>query len=121
VLKFLASEDHEKPYSKYTYRQPCPNRLNEYFVRTLREQEPRLVEVNMELYAKAREVGHPEEMFHNDAVCKNEILTPAFDKVMLLGEEPVSFIEPFCELVDKFNSGEIGVEDIGGELEKLGA
>jgi ABC-type glycerol-3-phosphate transport system substrate-binding protein len=121
VLKFLASEEHEKPYSKYTYRQPCPNRLNEYFVRTLREQEPRLVEVNMELYAKAREVGHPEEMFHNDAVCKNEILTPAFDKVMLLGEEPVSFITPFCELVDRFNAGEIGVEDIGGELEKLGA
>jgi ABC-type glycerol-3-phosphate transport system substrate-binding protein len=121
VLKFLASEDHEKPYSAYTYRQPCPNRLNEFFMKTLREKEPRLVEVNMELYAKAREVGHPEEMFHNDAVSKNEILGPAFDKVNLLGEEPVSFIAPFCELVDRFNAGEIGVEDIGTELEKLGA
>ncbi|MEA3346303.1 MAG: substrate-binding domain-containing protein [Chloroflexota bacterium] len=121
LLKFLASYDHEKPYCKYTYRQPCPNSLNEYWVKTVREKEPRMEEVNMELYAKARKVGHPEEMFHNDGVCKSEILKPAFDKVMLLGKEPVSFIAPFCELVNRFNAGEIGVEDIGTELEKLGA
>ena len=119
LLKFLASEESHKAYCKYTYRQPCPNRLNEYWVKTLREKEPRLVEVNMELYAKARLVAHPEEMFHNDSVCKNEILTPAFDKVMLLGEKPVSYIAPFCELVDRFNVGEIGIEDIGTELEKI--
>ena len=119
LLKFLASETYEKSYVKHTYRQPCPNRLNEYWVKIMREQEPRMVDVNMEVYAKAREVGHPEEMFHNDAVCKNEILGPAFEKVMLLGEEPVSFIEPFCELVNRFNTGEVGVEDLGAEMGKI--
>ena len=90
-------------------------------MKTLREKEPRMVDVNMELYAKARQVGHPEEMFHNDRVCKGEILRPGFDKVMLLGEKPVSYIIPFCELVNRFNAGEIGVEDIGAELEKIEA
>lgn len=121
LLKFLASVEHEKPYCKYTYRQPCPNSLNDWWMKTVREAEPRLEEVNMELYAKARQVGHPEEMFHNDGTCKIEILGPAFDKVNLLGEEPVSFIAPFCELVDRFNAGEIGIEDIGAEIKKLGA
>jgi len=119
VLKFLASADYEKSYAKHTYRQPCPNRLNEYWVNIMREQEPRMVDVNMEVYAKARELGHPEEMFHNDAVCKNEILGPAFEKVMLLGEEPVAHIMPFVELVNRFNAGEVSVEDIGAELEKI--
>jgi len=95
--------------------------VNEYWVKTMREKEPRLVEVNMELYAKARQVGHPEEMFRNDTVCKSEILQPGFDKVTLLGEKPVSYIAPFCELVDRFNAGEIGIENIGTEIEKISA
>jgi len=119
LLKFLASEDYEKPYIKYTYRQPCPNRLMDWWIQTVREKEPRLQEVNMELYPKAREVGHPEEMFHNDAVCKNEILGPAFEKVMLLGEEPVAYIMPFVDLVNRFNAGEVSVEEIGAEIDKI--
>ncbi len=58
-------------------------------------------------------------MFNNDQVCKNQILTPAFDKVMLLGEAPVDYIVKHGEIVTKFNRGEIGLEEIGAAMEAV--
>ena len=119
LLSFLSSPDHTKPYCRYTYRQPCLNSLHDFWVTTMRENEPELETVNMELYAKARQVGHPEEMFHNDGICKGEILQPAFDRIMLQGTQPVDYILPFIDLVNEFNAGTISNEDIGSQVQDL--
>jgi hypothetical protein len=58
-------------------------------------------------------------MFAEDLVCKQQILTPAFDLVMLLGEEPVDLIVQHGDVATRFNRGEINIEDLGAELDKL--
>jgi len=119
LLAFLSSPDHTKAYCRYTYRQPCLNSLHDFWIETMRENEPQLADVNMELYAKARQEGHPEEMFNNDGVCKGEILQPAFDRILLQGTEPVDYILPFVDLVNEFNAGAIDSELIGSKVQEL--
>ena len=58
-------------------------------------------------------------MFAEDLICKNQILKPAFDLVMLLGEEPVDLIVQHGDVATRFNRGEINIEDLGAELDKL--
>jgi hypothetical protein len=58
-------------------------------------------------------------MFAQDNVSKVQILTPAFDQVMLLGEKPVDYIVAHADIVTRFNRGEIPIEDLGAEMAKI--
>ena len=58
-------------------------------------------------------------MFADDFVTKAQILTPAFDQVMLLGEAPVDLIVAHGEIATRYNRGEIDVEDLGAEMDKV--
>jgi hypothetical protein len=59
-------------------------------------------------------------MFNNDKVCKDEILKPAFDKVLLLNQAPVDLIGKAAKIVEKFNTRQITLADIGSELNAIG-
>jgi ABC-type glycerol-3-phosphate transport system substrate-binding protein len=121
LLKALTSPDYGRLYIKYATKQPSRKSILPEFAEILREQDEIYQEVKLEVFTDsiAQDIGAPEEMFNNDQVCKSQILQPAFDRVMLLNEAPVDLICDHSELCGRFNKGEIGVEDLGAELEKL--
>lgn len=122
LLKGLTSPFYGRLYMRHATKQPSRISLLPEFTVILRDQYPGTADVNLEVFGEslAKNLGGPEEMFINDAVCKAEILQPAFDKVMLLNELPVEVIAEAAKIVEKFNFGEIGVADIGTELTKIG-
>lgn len=89
----------------------------------MREYNEKYNEINLEVFidSLAQDIGGPEEMFANDDVSKNQILDPAFDRVMMLGEAPVDLIARHAEVATRFNRGEIKAEEIGAELQKIGS
>jgi len=101
--------------------QPSRKSVMPFYVDALRKQWPILEEVHLEVMAEAmtQDIPGPEEMFNNDKLCKDQILKPAFDLVFLENKAPVELICEHSKVVAKFNKGEIGVEDIGGELAKI--
>jgi hypothetical protein len=103
--------------------QPSRKSLLAEFPATLRKAYPQMADVNLEIFADsfANDIGRPEEMFaKNDKACKDDILGPAFDKVMQLGKAPVDLIGKASKIVEKLNTGAIGVGDIGRELNAIG-
>lgn len=121
LMKALTSPWYGELYAKYATKQPSRISVIPKFVEAVRSQNPVFEEVKLEVFTDsvAQGLGGPEEMFNNDQVGKNQILTPAFDKVMLLGEAPVDYIVKHGEIVTKFNRGEIGLEDIGSAMEAV--
>jgi len=121
LLKWLTSPLYGKLYAKWAFKQPSRKSLHDYWMKIVREQQPILQNVRLEVMTECTmsDIGMPEEMFNNDQTCKDDILGVAFDKVMLLGEKPVSFIKPFCELVERYNRGEVSPDALGGEIEAL--
>jgi multiple sugar transport system substrate-binding protein len=121
VLKGLTSPEYGRLYAKYANKQPSRKSILPEFPKLLREYNEKYNEINLEVFidSLAQDIGGPEEMFANDDVSKNQILKPAFDKVMLLGEAPVDFIAKHAEVATRFNRGEIKVEEIGAELQKI--
>jgi multiple sugar transport system substrate-binding protein len=121
LLKALTSQDYGKLYAKYATKQPSRKSVLPYFTEILREQNEIYKDVKLEVFTDsiAKGLGGPEEMFSNDQVCKTQILQPAFDRVMLLNEAPVDLICRHAEICTKFNRGEIKVEDLGAEMEKV--
>lgn len=101
--------------------QPSRKSVMPYYVDAMRKKWPILENVNMEVITEAMtlDLGGPEEMFNNDKVCKDQILKPAFDLVMLENKAPVDLICEHSKVIAKFNKGEIGIEDIGAELAKI--
>lgn len=101
--------------------QPSRKSVMPFYVGALREKWPILEKVRLEVITEAmlQDIGGPEEMFSNDMICKNQILQPAFERVMLENKAPVELICEHSKVVAKFNKGEIGIEDIGGELAKI--
>jgi ABC-type glycerol-3-phosphate transport system substrate-binding protein len=121
VMKALTSPDYGRLYVKYATKQPSRKSVLPYFAEILREQNEAYKDIKLEIFTDsiAQGLGGPEEMFNNDQVCKSQILQPAFDRVMLLNEAPVDLICRHAEIATKFNRGEIAVEDLGAELEKV--
>ena len=101
--------------------QPSRKSVMPFYVDALREQWPILEKVDLEVMtaAMAQDIGGPEEMFNNDKLCKDQILKPAFDLVFLENKAPVDVICEHSKVIARFNKGEIGIEDIGGELAKI--
>jgi multiple sugar transport system substrate-binding protein len=122
LLKGVTSPNYGRLYAKYATKQPSRKSVINDFVTLLREQNPVYQEVRLEVFTDsiAQDIGGPEEMFWpNDFVSKSQILTPAFDRVMMLNSAPVELICKHAEVVTKFNRGEIAVEDIGAALDAL--
>ena len=121
LLKATTTPEYGKMYAKYGQKQPSRRSVLPYFAEILREQNPVYEDVKLEVFTDSIDLGlgYPEEMFSNDDVCKSEILTPAFDQVMLLGKQPPELICQYCEVATRFNRGEIDLADLGSELEKL--
>ena len=103
--------------------QPSRKSVLADFPAELRKQNPIFNNVNLEVFAEsfAKDIGRPEEMFaKNDKTCKDEILGPAFEQVMQLGKAPVDLIGKASKIVEKFNTGQVGIGDIGRELNAIG-
>lgn len=121
LLKALTSPEYGRLYAKYATKQPSRKSVLQDFIQILRDQNPIYQEIRLEVFTDsiAKDIGGPEEMFRKDFPTKSEILSPAFDKVMMLGEAPVDYIVAHAEVATRFNRDEISVEDLGAELAKI--
>jgi len=121
LMKALTSPWYGELYARYATKQPSRKSILPVFAEILRDQNPLYEEINLEAFTNAIDLGlgGPEEMFSNDQVCKQQILQPAFDQVMLTGEAPVDLIVRHAEIATKFNRGEIEIQDLGAEMDKV--
>ena len=119
VLKSLTTPWYGELYARYATKQPSRISVLPLFAEILRDQNPVFQEIQLEIFTDsiAKGLGGPEEMFNNDQVCKNQILSPAFDQVMLTGEQPVELILRHADIVTRFNNGEIDLQDLGAEMD----
>jgi multiple sugar transport system substrate-binding protein len=121
LLKGLTSPEFGILLAKYANKQPSRKSILDQFPVLLREFNEAYSEISLEVFidSLAQDIGGPEEMFANDAVSKEQILTPAFEKVMLLGEAPVDYIVAHTDIATRFNRGEIPIEQLGAELDSI--
>jgi len=123
LLKWLTSPDYGRLYIRYAQKQPSRKSLLPEFAPIMRDANPLFEDINLDVFTNsiAADIGEPEEMFAEDFVTKDQILKPAFDQVMLLGEAPVNLIVEHANVATRFNRGEISIEDLGNELDKIQA
>lgn len=121
VLKALTTPDYGRLYAQYANKQPSRKSILPEFAGLLEAQNEKFAEINIDVFTSslAQDIGGPEEMFAEDLATKQQILTPAFEKVMLLGEEGVDFIGKHAPVATAFNRGEISIENLGSELDAL--
>lgn len=121
LLKGTTSPEYGILYAKYGNKQPSRKSILDQFPKLLREYNEKYSEISLEVFTAslAEDLGGPEEMFAKDLETKNQILTPAFDAVMLLGEKPVDYIVAHADVATRFNRGEIPIEELGAELAKI--
>lgn len=122
LMKWLTSPFYGRLYITYAQKQPSRKSLLPEYAQIMREANPIYEEINLDVFTDsiAQDIGGPEEMFANDFVTKSQILQPAFDQVMLLGDKPVDLIVSHSDVATRFNRGEIPIEELGAELDKLG-
>lgn len=121
VLKGTTSPEYGLLYAKYVNKQPSRKSILPEFPKALREYDERYNDINLEVFIEStnQDIGGPEEMFAKDFTSKHEILQPAFDRVMIIGDAGVDLIARHAELVTRFNRGDVALENIGAEMEKL--
>ncbi len=119
LLKWLTSPLYGKLYAKWGTKQPSRISVLPEFHAALIERDERFADIDIDVFTVsiADSLGGPEEMFAEDFVCKSQILRPAFDQVMQLGEAPVDLICRHAEIATKFNHGEIAIEDLGAAMD----
>ena len=122
TLKWLTSPFYGKLYAKWGTKQPSRISVLPEFQAALIDRDERFGDIDIDVFTSsiAASLGGPEEMFANDFTCKDTILKPAFDQVMLLNEAPVDLIVQHADVVNRFNAGEIAIEDLGGAMAALG-
>jgi ABC-type glycerol-3-phosphate transport system substrate-binding protein len=121
LMKGLTSPWYGELYARYATKQPSRKSVLPLFSKILREQNPIYQDIKLEVFTDsiAKGLGGPEEMFSNDQVCKQQILQPAFDQVLLENKAPVDLICKHAEVATKFNRGEIKIEELGAALDAL--
>lgn len=121
LLKGTTSPEYGLLYAKYVNKQPSRKSILDEFPKALREYDERYNEINLEVFTEAikQDLGGPEEMFAKDFASKDQILKPAFDRVMIIGDAPVDLIARHAELVTRYNRDEVKLEDLGAEMAKL--
>ena len=122
TLKWLTSPFYGKLYAKWGTKQPSRISVLPEFQSALIDRDERFGDIDIDVFTSsiAASLGGPEEMFANDFTCKDTILKPAFDQVMLLNEAPVDLIVQHADIVNRFNAGELAIEDLGGAMAALG-
>lgn len=121
ILKGTTSPEYGILYAKYVNKQPSRKSILDEFPKALRDYDERYNEINLEIFGASikQDIGGPEEMFAKDFASKHQILQPAFDRVMILGDATVDLIARHAELVTRYNRDEVKLEDLGAEMEKL--
>jgi multiple sugar transport system substrate-binding protein len=121
LLKGTTSPEYGLLYATYVNKQPSRKSILDEFPKALRNYNEKYSEVKLEIFTESikQDIGGPEEMFAKDFSSKHEILQPAFDRVMILGDAGVDLIARHADLVTRYNRGEVAQEDIGAEMEKL--
>jgi multiple sugar transport system substrate-binding protein len=121
LLKGTTSPEYGLLYATYVNKQPSRKSILDEFPKALRNYNEKYNDVKLEIFTTsiAQDIGGPEEMFAKDFSSKFEILQPAFDRVMILGDAGVDLIARHADLVTRYNRGEVAQEDIGAEMEKL--
>jgi ABC-type glycerol-3-phosphate transport system substrate-binding protein len=123
LCKFVASADFETLNQTLGEGvQPSRKSVMPIWAAERRKKWPILEQVNLEVFVEGMEknYGAPEEMFaKNDYAAKHQILKPAFDQVTLENTAPVQLICEYSKVIGKLNKGEIGIENIGAEMEKI--
>jgi hypothetical protein len=73
------------------------------------------------LFTQAAEenAGSTDVFFPNNDICKATILQPAFDQVLKEGVAPTELICEYSKYVEKYNTGEISLENLGAALEAI--
>ncbi|MBV7338943.1 substrate-binding domain-containing protein [Chloroflexi bacterium TSY] len=122
LLKWLTSPLYGRLYITWAQKQPSRKSLLPEYAQIMREANEKFEEINLDVFTDSvgQDIGGPEEMFAEDLATKNQILKPSFDRVMQLGEDPVQLIVDTADVATRFNRGEIPIEDLGAELDKLG-
>lgn len=120
-IKEYSSPEFEEMYAKFCVKQPSRMSVVDKFATILRESDSYWDELNVECFADSMKAGagRDEGCFAKDAVSKNQILGPAFDQVMKLGQAPAQLIAEHAEIATRFNRDEIAVEDLGAAIEAL--
>ena len=121
VLKGTTSPEYGLLYAKYVNKQPSRKSILDEFPKVLRDYNEKYNDIKLELFTTSikNDIGGPEEMFANDFPSKQDILQPAFDRVMIIGDATVDLIARHAELVTRFNRDEVKLENLGAEMEKL--
>ncbi|MFN8443462.1 MAG: extracellular solute-binding protein [Caldilineaceae bacterium] len=121
VLKGTTSPEYGLLYAKYANKQPSRKSILDEFPKVLRDYNEKYNDIKLEVFTDAikQDLGGPEEMFKKDDACKNQILKPAFDRVMVIGDAQVDLIARHGDLATKFNRDEVKLEDLGAEMEKI--
>ena len=119
LLKWLTGPLYGKLSAKWATKQPSRKSVLPDFHAALIDRDPRFEEIDIDVFTVTIEesLGGPEEMFAEDFTCKDQILKPAFDQVMLLGQADVGLICQHAELATQFNRGEIALEDLGAAMD----
>lgn len=121
LLKGTTSPEYGLLYATYVNKQPSRKSILDEFPKALRNYNEIYNDIKLEIFTESikRDIGGPEEMFAKDFSSKHEILKPAFDRVMILGDAGVDLIVRHAELVTRYNRDEVAQEDLGAEMEKL--
>ncbi|MEM7125801.1 MAG: substrate-binding domain-containing protein [Chloroflexota bacterium] len=119
LLKWLTSPMYGRLYSKWATKQPSRKSILDQFHSDLIERDASFADIDINVFTSsiAADLGGPEEMFKEDFVCKDTILRPAFEQVMLLGEQPVDLICRHADIATSYNRGEIPLEDLGAAMD----
>ncbi len=121
LLKWLTGPFYGKLSAKWATKQPSRKSVLPEFHAALIDRDSRFEDIDIDVFTVTIEesLGGPEEMFAEDFVCKSQILQPAFDQVMLLGQADVDLICQHADIATQFNRGEIALEDLGAAMDAL--
>jgi ABC-type glycerol-3-phosphate transport system substrate-binding protein len=121
LIKELTSVESETMMIQEKGTQPSRMSVLKTWTDQLKTALPAFANINLKAFGDAMTggFGDQEEMFTQDAVAKNTILGPIMDRILLLNTAPAADIVKYAQLANRFLAGEIKVENVGAEIDKL--
>jgi len=121
LLKGTSSAEYGILYAQYANKQPSRKSILDQFPKLLREQNEKYNDIALEVFTNslAGDIGGTEEFFKYDAATKDQILTPAMQRLIMLGEATPEYVGKHAEVATRFNRDEIPPEQLGAELDKI--
>ena len=119
LLKGTSSPEYGILYAQYANKQPL--RAFSASSRSCCEQNEKYNEISLEVFTDslAQDIGGTEEFFKYDAATKDQIIKPAMEMLILLGEVTPDYVAKHAEVATRFNRDEIPPEQLGAELAKI--